>query len=253
MSSSRNRKDRNSAPKRSKRGISVADIEKLKTKTFQIIDTDKVDPLLCSGLSDVITKGDKVQKHQITRTLHENNKIPVPDFTIIRHELPQKSLNPSLKSTHRKKFVLPNHYIQYCSAPDPGRPSFDDFYDLKKDDIDWLIGQLSIKSVNDNDHYVVLNKSVNTRNNNISGHNLMEMISKKHSLKTHQYQTKCINSINKDKEISVQSLHSSNSNHSNGEKSSKLIKKRHVPIHCMYPCTETDFHTLTAPTPIRPL
>merc|ERR1712129_284076 len=168
---------------------------------IKIINTDKTTVLL----HDYDSKSDKVQKHQTTKTLHQNVKISIPSYKTIRYNLPTKSLNPSLKSTTRAKFSLPNHYIQYISAPDPGRVSFDDFYDLKKDDIDWLIRQLSVSSVNENEVNIVMNKKNIARNNNISGNALMDMISKKHTLATRQYQTKCIriNAINKQKENSI--------------------------------------------------
>eukprot|EP00483_Globobulimina_turgida_P010246 UN10265 len=163
----RSRKERGydkSGTKRPKRGVNINDIEKLSLRAFKIIDLDNKhfkDKLL----SDIPTKEDKlIQKHQTTRTLHKKCDISVPDFKTIRHELPNKSLNPSFRSTNHKAFTLPNHYIQYVSCRDKGFVSFKDFYHLKHQDIQWLINEISNKS--------------------LSGYNLIENINKKYSLST---------------------------------------------------------------------
>eukprot|EP01084_Bolivina_argentea_P248791 416243_1 len=149
-----------SATKRPKRGVNINDIEKLKSRSFKIIDLDNssIDE---KDLSDIPTKDDKsIQKHQITRTLHKNCDISVPDFKPIRYELPNKSLNPSLKSMNHKIFKLPNHYIQYVSCRDKGHVSFKDFYYLKKNDIEWLINQISNKSFSGYNLIENINKSL---------------------------------------------------------------------------------------------
>ena len=146
----RGRKDRGydkHQSKRPKRGINANDIEKLKTKQIRIIEFSNNNNLNFTQLYDEIQtkESDKtIQQHQKTRTLFKSQQISVPDFEIIRHELPNKSLNPSIKTINKEKFILSSSYIQYSTIPDRGSVSFHDFYDLKKEDIDWLIKELSI-------------------------------------------------------------------------------------------------------------
>eukprot|EP01084_Bolivina_argentea_P090634 163276_1 len=237
----RNKKARgyDKAAKRPKRGVTITDIEKLKSRPFRIIDTDMT-PVSDKTLVEIPTREDKgIQQHQRTRTLHNNNTISVPGVHIIRHELTHKSLHPSMTSVHRKAFSLPNHYIQYQTAPDGGHVSFSDFFDLKKDDIDWLIQQLLKSSVNDNDHQSVLNNNTkSTSAHNISGQHLVDILSKQYHMQSIEYRNKLIesmkqkqqesnaNSNTNDKLKKEHSVSSTNSSHNAMNGLKRLTKQR---------------------------
>lgn len=210
----RSRHDRyDKSSKRPKRGLNANDIEKLKLRNFSIINTD--DANFNGHLADITTKEDKsIQKHQITRTLHKTIKISVPDFQVIRHELPSKSLNPSFQSVHHKAFKLPNHYIQYSSAPDRGFVSYDDYYDLSKDDIDWFVQQMSSPSINVNAHHSIINQT-DRQIHNVSGQHLEDILRRKYQIEQLQYKKKVMQSLQKKKKQKLnESATSSNLNRS---------------------------------------
>lgn len=198
--------------KRPKRGVNANDIEKIQKRNFRIIDNSN-NNIPSPELQEIVTKeSDKtIQIHQKTRTLHKKQNISVPDFRIIRHELPNKSINPSLKIRERDEFKLTSSYIQYSTINDRGYVSFNDFYDLKKDDIDWLINELKQHQINEIDNPLI---------NAIDQQYQRQKLIYKHKL-DQSLQKKQL----KEKEHSVLSQNSSNSNSLSNE--SNEHKKRH--------------------------
>ena len=143
---------------RASRGLTSQDITKMMQESINLM---QVDHNIIKGIGSgeerirsdkdrgifmalVIRDNPDIQSHQRTHTLHVPQIIPVPEaHHVIRHDLPNKCSNPNIVSINRKAFKLPKHYIQYQSHVDPGKPSLHHFYDLKKNDIEWLVKKLS--------------------------------------------------------------------------------------------------------------
>ena len=178
---------------RASRGLSMVDIKQLMNRNIEIMEVDhKIIASIGSGtpsirsdanrgtfMALVIKDSNEIQSHQRTHTLHVPQNIPVPEaHHVIRHHLPNKSANPNIISLNRPKFKLPNHYIQYVSHCDPGKPSFHHFYDLRMDDIEWLVKRLE-KTKHTSKLLIDETKKMNhsnekNNNNNKNGFNLIK-------------------------------------------------------------------------------